>query len=130
MSARLILGVVAAAWATAAGAGDVLVDPMRPPAAHRQAEREPLPAQQPLLLQSTRISSAHRSAVISGVTVQAGDRIGGAVVSRISDGEVLLELGGVEQVLKLYPAVDKRAAEAAAKPRPRAPGDATRGGPR
>lgn len=109
-------------------ASEALVDPMRPPAAYRDADAAaPAASPQPLVLQSIRISSARRSAVISGITVGPGERIGAATVRRIAEAEVVLEQEGVEQVLKLYPAVDKRTAQAAA-PQPRTRASAARGG--
>lgn len=125
IAAAALVAVMPSGAATGA---EVLVDPMQPPADFRAAEREPAdPAQPQLVLQSTRISSAGRSAVISGITVQAGDRLAGATVSRIAAGEVVLLQEGVEQVLKLYPAVDKRAAQAGRetqRPQPPARGGA------
>lgn len=125
IAAAALLAIVRPGVATGA---EVLVDPMQPPPEFRAAEREATDATEPqLVLQSTRISSAGRSAVISGITVQAGDRLAGATVSRIADGEVVLLQEGVEHVLKLYPAVEKRAAQAGretARPRPPARGGA------
>ncbi|HWI12667.1 MAG TPA: MSHA biogenesis protein MshK [Burkholderiales bacterium] len=130
MKARAILAwFLLLASAAPAATPELLADPMRPPPEFRDAERaEATPPGQPLVLQSIRISSAQRTAVISGVTVRAGDRVGNATVGSISDGEVVLQQDGIEQVLRLYPAVEKRAADTERKPRPRAQGPAPRGG--
>ena len=43
-----------------------------------------------------------RVAVIDGKTLQAGDRIGGAVVESIQPTHVVLRKGGQKQILKLF----------------------------
>lgn len=44
-----------------------------------------------------------RSAVIDGVTVAVGDKVGAAVVERIGNDDVVLREGRERRTLKLYP---------------------------
>lgn len=107
-------------------AADTLVDPMQPPAGFRAPEPAPaVPGSETLVLQSVRVAGNQRSAMINGVTVKPGDRIGGAVVRRIADAQVVLQREGVEQVLTLYPGIEKRMADTA---RPRVPTSPPHGG--
>jgi len=99
-------------FAAAAAGGQIVKDPMRPPGEYLTHEAMPdANAPATLVLQSVKISRSDRAAIISGKVVRQGDRIGSATVLKISDGEVVLKDGDAEQVLKLYPAVDKQAAD-------------------
>lgn len=55
-------------------------------------------------LTSTRITPERRSAVINGIDVSEGARLGAAQVLRISHAQVQLELEGRRLVLNLLPA--------------------------
>lgn len=88
-----------------------LPDPTRPPVmmqAHGEAASsgpgEPV-------LQSVLISPGRKVAIISGETVQMGDRVGEARVVRIAEGQVVLARGGQTQTLKLFPGIEKRRAK-------------------
>lgn len=112
---RIMMLLIAPALAAHALGGvaaeQILRDPMRPPAEFVEQERsqDEGGGEPALVLQSVKIAGAHRSAVISGVTVKPGDKLGGATVTEIRDGDVVLKSGDTQQVLKLYPGVDKRA---------------------
>jgi hypothetical protein len=54
------------------------------------------------------ISPTHKAAIISGVMVKEGEKLGDAVLVKVAENEVVLRTAGVSQVLKLYPGVDKR----------------------
>jgi len=63
-------------------------------------------------LQSVMISTSGRAAIINGVMVKQGGKYGDAVLVKVTENEVVLRGGAGTQVLKLYPAVDKRVATA------------------
>lgn len=91
----------------AAPAAERLADPTRPMgfaarSAPARAGAPPAP-----VLQSTRVSPAYKSAVISGVRVREGDRFRGAVVTDISAYEVRLRRDGRETILRLHPRLPK-----------------------
>lgn len=91
-------------------AGQGMPDPMRPPSIVAEPEREqgagaPLPR-----LQSILISPTRRVATIDGRTVRVGDKVGDARVARILENEVVLARGQEQQVLKLFPGIEKQRA--------------------
>jgi hypothetical protein len=98
-----------------------LVDPTRPAGASQSATAGG--AQASLAspeLQYVSISPQSKSAVISGKVVFVGEKYGESRVVKISEDEVvLLASGGKQQVLKLYPGVEKQAAGAANSSRAR-----------
>jgi hypothetical protein len=61
-----------------------------------------------VILQSVMISPTQRAAIISGIMVKVGEKFGDAVLIRVAENEVVLRSGGAQQVLKLYPGVEKR----------------------
>jgi MSHA biogenesis protein MshK len=85
-----------------------LPDPTRPPASLHAGASTTSSAPAEPVLQSVLISPGRKVAVISGETVQVGDRIGDARVVRIAEGEVVLAHGGQPQILKLFPGLEKR----------------------
>lgn len=97
---------------SAAGGAEMLPDPTRPPVAalsgtaalRQKGEGE-------AVLQAVLISPGRKEAMINGQTLPLGGYFGAARLVRIGEGEVVLETGGVLKTLKLYPAVDKRAAK-------------------
>jgi MSHA biogenesis protein MshK len=89
--------VLTSAWALA----DDIPDPMRPPVGFGQGLIDETPAGP--VLQSVLISPTRRIAIISGKTVQVGDKFGDAQVAAISENEVVLKSGKNRQVLKLFP---------------------------
>lgn len=83
-------------------------DPTRPPSTFAApgsavAETADVP-----VLQSVLISPNRKVAVISGKTLQVGDHVGDARVSRITETEVVMVQGGRAQTLKLFPGIEKR----------------------
>ena len=89
-------------------AGAQLADPTRPPAtvaapdSAEAGDGTPPPAR----LQSILISRApggRRLAVIDGVTVQAGGKVGDAVLVRINEMSVVLRRGKILETLPLFP---------------------------
>ncbi|TCS39083.1 MSHA biogenesis protein MshK [Paucimonas lemoignei] len=105
-----------------AGSGQVLAqthlpDPTRPPVSlHAGAAAEASGSGAPVL-QSVLISPKRKVAVISGETVQVGDRIGDARVTKISEGEVVLSRDGKPQSLKLFPGIEKHRTKSGAEAR-------------
>lgn len=100
----------------AAQAAAQLPDPTRPPAAPAGAgSASVIAAPAPPRLQSVLISrepGGRRVAVIDGQTVRLGGTLKGAVLSRISPGEVELTRGKQREVLKLAPARQPQPASA------------------
>jgi MSHA biogenesis protein MshK len=90
-------------------ATEALQDPTRPPAvlSMPQGGAEPLSSTGPQL-QSVRISTHQRSAIISGQRVKLGDRFGDARVTMITENKVVLKGSSGMQTLKLFPDVGKR----------------------
>ena len=102
----LLIGVacvMSSAWA------QIATDPMRPPSGYAtEGTEEPVEAGGGLTLQSVLISPTHRAAIISGVMVRLGEKYGDAVLVKVTENEVVLRSGSENQVLKLYPGVEKR----------------------
>ena len=96
-----------AALASGAAGAQVLNDPMRPPA-YVEPEAGAGDAGGPVL-QSVMISPTLKTAIINGQMVKLGGRFGNATLVKISESEVVLRSGGETQVLKMYPAIEKRA---------------------
>ncbi len=90
-------------------AAEALQDPTRPPAelSMPQGGAEALAPKGPQL-QSVRISTHQRSAIISGQRVKVGDRFGDTKVVIITENEVVLKGSSGMQTLKLFPDVGKR----------------------
>jgi hypothetical protein len=89
-------------------AAQITNDPTQPPVGYATESPELPAASGGLTLQSVLISPSHRAAIISGVMVKEGDRLGDAVLVKVAENEVVLKSAGASQVLKLYPGVDKR----------------------
>ena len=83
-------------------------DPTRPPAGYATEAAEAATDGGGLTLQSILITPSHKAAIISGVMVKEGEKLGGAVLVKVAENEVVLRTAGVSQVLKLYPGVEKR----------------------
>lgn len=115
-AARVAVFAAGLLWLAGAQA-QVLVDPTRPPPEAMLAApgTKPVPgAGAASRLQSILISGrdgGRRVAVVDGETVREGDRIGGAVVLRIRETEVVLRRGRETEVLKLFPAAGNSAGE-------------------
>jgi MSHA biogenesis protein MshK len=92
--------------AITSGYAEQFRDPTRP--ADLQTNRQsdaPTPGP---TLQSVLISQNRRLAIISGKTLKVGDRLGDAHVVSISDTQVVLQNGKIQQTLKLFPDIKKR----------------------
>jgi hypothetical protein len=63
-----------------------------------------------MVLQSVMISPAMKAAIISGTVVRLGEKYGDAVLVKVAENEVVLKGSEGNQVLKLYPGVEKREA--------------------
>jgi MSHA biogenesis protein MshK len=123
-AAACALGAVLALMPTAALSQE-LTDPTRPPAGlavvapEGGGEGAVTPVNQ---LQSVIISPTRKAAIINGVVVKLGGKVGDAVLTRVAEDEVVLMSGDSRQVLKLHPAVDKVeiATSASRKTKPKA----------
>lgn len=107
------LGVLMAALCCAplAMAGGDLPDPTKPAAAVTQ-NVDSQESTGGLQLQSVLISPRRKLAVINGQTLHVGEKLGNAVLVKISEHEVVLKSGSETQVLKLFPDVEKRKSSA------------------
>lgn len=103
--------VFGSSLAAPVAAQDNLRDPTRPPASLGVISPGMPTATSTLVLQSVLISPGRKVAVISGETVQVGDRLGDARVTKITEGEVVLVRDGQAQTLKLFPGIEKRQAK-------------------
>lgn len=90
---------------------DGLRDPTRPPVSLGAVNSNATAATAAPVLQSVLISPGRKVAVINGETVQVGDRLGDARVTKITEGEVVLVRDGQSQTLKLFPGIEKRQAK-------------------
>jgi len=102
---RLALIVAMVLFPLAVSAQQIVIDPTRPATGFAaEAPEGAAPGNQ---LQSVMISPTRKAAIINGVTVRLGEKYGDAVLVRVAESEVVLRSGGVQQVLKLHPAVEK-----------------------
>ena len=83
-------------------------DPTRPPVIVSSPESAGAASDGELVLQSIYISSRKRSAIISGMPVELGQKVGDARLVKVSEGEVVLQSGSDKRTLKLFPDVGKR----------------------
>lgn len=103
---RIALLLCGAVFSTAAAAETMPVtDPTRPPYLFTSAKQ----TDNTLLLYSTRISGARRTAVINNRVVSVGTRIAGAVVTAIEPGRVTLRRDSKAIVLQLIETPVRRA---------------------
>jgi hypothetical protein len=100
---RMGIGIAMAAMSTTAWA-QITVDPTRPAVGFVLEDPEGAAGTQ---LQSVVITPTRRAAIINGVVVEQGEKYGDAVLTRVSEDEVVLSSGGSRQVLKLHPGVEK-----------------------
>ena len=61
-----------------------------------------------LQLQSVIVSPERKVAIINGQTVKLGEKVGDAIVVKISESEVVLRNGNNVQTLRLFPGLEKR----------------------
>lgn len=96
---------------------ELLSDPTRPaigifPASGAATGNTPqLPVKEGL--QSVIISSQHRAAVINGITVELGGKVGDATLVEVRESSVVLQGEQGRRVLELFPGVRLKKAEAA-----------------
>lgn len=126
----LATGAQAQAQTPTAAQGAALHDPMRPPSAAASGGlQEDAPAGRQL--QSVLLSGGRKLAIIDGSTVPLGGRVGEARLVHIGETAVTLKTGSETEVLKLYPAIDKRPVKRAAnRARDVSPGQSRLGGPK
>ena len=105
-AAAWALGVVLALM-PAVASPQAVNDPTRPPGALATSAPGG-DAGGGMTLQTVMISPTQKAAIINGVMVKLGEKYGDAVLVRVAENQVVLKSGGAEQVLKLYPAVEKR----------------------
>jgi MSHA biogenesis protein MshK len=106
---------LALALCALAGTAAAMDDPTRPPAGLRAGPVRAA-AGDGLVLQSVIIAEDRRSAIISGEHVLLGGKIGAARLVKVSEGSVVLMIGGNRRRLELFPTVEKhRAARDAAE---------------
>ena len=111
--AALLFGMVLLAPATAGS--QVINDPTRPPSGYADLDTSGAVAGGPVL-QSVIITPTVKAAIINGEMVKLGGKFGNAHLVKISENEVVLRNNEQIQVLKMYPAVEKRdSARSAAK---------------
>jgi MSHA biogenesis protein MshK len=104
-----LLGAVILPAAQAQG----LVDPTQPPAAFAAPDSGAGASPGAPVLQSVMISPSRRAAIIDGVVVRVGDKVGNAVLVSVGESEAVLKSGESTQVLKLYPRVEMQASQPA-----------------
>jgi len=98
-------------------AQDALSDPTRPPTAAAAAGGGGSAASGPVL-QSVLLGKGRRPlAVISGQRVELGAQYGDAVLTSVSETEVVLQGPGGRQVLKMTPEAAKHPLQKPSKPR-------------
>ena len=97
------------------GMAETLVDPTRPPAALNPALANASTVNTGPVLQSVLVSRGRKVAIISGKEVKLNEKFGDARVIRITETEVVLRRGKSVQTLKLFPDMDKRAAQSASR---------------
>jgi MSHA biogenesis protein MshK len=109
MSGRLVHLSFAAALVLLARVpyAQALVDPTRPPGQVAAQAGEPgaVPVSR---LQSVLISKGRKYAVIDGVQVALGGKVGEATLVRLSESEAVLRNGKDTEVLKLLPGIEKK----------------------
>ncbi|HYC49025.1 MAG TPA: MSHA biogenesis protein MshK [Burkholderiales bacterium] len=93
-----------------ATAAHAMTDPTRPPPAF-DSPTATAPRASPTL-QSVIITGNTRAAIIDGERVEVGARVGEAQVVGITEEHVVLRQHGVTEVLKLYPAIEKKSVRA------------------
>jgi MSHA biogenesis protein MshK len=104
-----LAAAVAALLPFACGA-QVFADPMRPPAEFMQSAPEGRPevgATRPVL-ESILFSDQRRMAMINGRMVKVGDKVGQAVVAKITEEAVVLRVDGKLETIRMFPNLEKR----------------------
>jgi MSHA biogenesis protein MshK len=102
----------AALWFYCAlGVAQTMRDPTRPPPGLGAVQASATQTPSGPVLQSIFLSPTRRAAIISGQLVERGGHYGDAQLADVGhDYVVLRNAAGLLQVLKLYPAVEKRPA--------------------
>jgi len=105
---RIATAILLPAFALGAERTHALEDPTRPPRVDRIAAPATHSAEPLLVLQSIIRSPNGNAAIISGRLVPVGGRIGTARLVRVTEDEAVIQVGGAEKRLALYPAARKR----------------------
>jgi MSHA biogenesis protein MshK len=104
-------GLLAAAWMPLVCAAQTFTDPMRPPAEFLKQATESrgieTPPDRPVL-ESILFSDQRRMALINGKMVKVGDKVGPAVVTKITEEAVVLRVDGKLETIRMFPNLEKR----------------------
>jgi MSHA biogenesis protein MshK len=103
--------LLAAATAPLACEAQAFPDPMRPPAEFVQQATESRGSETPPdrpVLESILFSDQRRMAMISGKMVKVGDKVGPAVVTKITEEAVVLRADGKLETIRMFPNLEKR----------------------
>ncbi len=111
--AHALIAMLAALWAAGTANGQQLADPTRPPQA-LEMERAPGADAGSGRLESVLLSPRRKLAVIDGVPVALGAKLGEATLVSIEPAQVVLREPDGDRVLKLYPEVAKKTKNGAA----------------
>jgi hypothetical protein len=104
----LALCIALLAPGTAPAMAQALTDPTRPPGETAAEVPAVAGAASPVnRLQSVIISPTRKAAIINGVLVELGGKYGDAVLTKVTEDEVVLSRDSSREVLKLFPAVEK-----------------------
>ena len=110
-----------------------MTDPTRPPAEPAAQVPTVEGAASPVhRLQSVIISPKRKAAIINGILVELGGKYGDAVLTKVTEDEVVLSRDDSREVLKLYPGVEKLESKPGtpkSAPRKSAPKATTQGAP-
>ena len=96
---RVLAAVILASALVGAALAEELRDPTKPPQP-RQSTQQPAAISR-YSLDSILVSDSRRIAVINGVSLAVGERVGNATVRRIARDRVLLEISGKTHTLVL-----------------------------
>ena len=101
----LLLAILLAAAPALAG----MTDPTRPPPGFSAQGMNPV-AEPPLLVTSVFLMGTRPYALVDGITVRVGDRLGDGRVNRIEEQGVWLKTRAGKRLLRLVPGIDKKPA--------------------
>ena len=98
----------------AAASPQAVNDPMRPPGLEAVVESGEGPTGGGLTLQTVMISPTYKAAIINGVLVKLGEKIGEAELVAVEESHVVLKTGTTKEVLKFPTTVVKSESKPAA----------------
>ena len=103
-----LMCAAAASLAVAGAQAQALSDPTRPATGAAAAAGMPEDIPGVRRLQSVLLSGGRKLAIIDGVTVPLGGKLGEARVVKITESEVTLKNGEETEILKLFPTIEKQ----------------------